>query len=97
MVAYSSFEGASSGHRIVMAKIRPSLWRNAALRTETVHYDWTLLNNKYIRDKYMITLRNKFDALLEISEAPTDNDEYEIFVNDHLETTAECTPTKEKS
>ena len=39
--------------------------------------DFTLEN----RDKYTFTLRNKFDALLEISETPTMNDGYENFVN----------------
>ena len=37
--AYSSFEGVSSTHQIVMAKIRLSLQRNAAWTTTTVHYD----------------------------------------------------------
>ena len=50
--AYSSFEGVSSDHWIVMAKIRLSLRRNAARTTTTVHYDWSLLNNRDIRDKY---------------------------------------------
>ena len=39
------------------------------------------------------SLRNKFDALLEISETPTPNDENENFVNAHLEVAAECIPT----
>ena len=61
--AYSSFEGMSSNHRIVTAKIRLSLWRNATWTTTTVHYDRSLLNNRDIRDKYVLTLRNKFNAL----------------------------------
>ena len=55
-----------------------------------------LLNNRDIRDKYTLTLRNKFDALQEISETPTPIDEYEKFVNAHLETAPECIPTKKK-
>ena len=39
--AYSSFEGMSSDHRIVTAKIRLSLRRKAA-RITTAHYDWSL-------------------------------------------------------
>ena len=58
---------------------------------------WSLLNNKYIRDKYMLTLRNKFNALQEISETPPLNDEYENFVNAHLELAAECIPTKQRT
>ena len=97
--AYSSFEGVFSNHRIVTAKIRLSLRRNAAptTTTTTVNYDCSLLNNKVIRDKYALTLRNKFDALQEISETPTPNDEYENFVNAHLEAAAECIPTKQRA
>ena len=60
----------------------------------TVHYDWPLLNDKDIRDKYALTLRNKFDALQEKTEIHTLNDEYENFVNPHLEVAAECISTK---
>ena len=52
------------------------------------------LTNRDICNQYMITLRNKFNALQEISETPTPNDEYENFVNAHLELAAECIPTK---
>ena len=45
----------------------------------------------------MLTQRNKFEALQEITGTPTHNDEYENFVNDHLEETAECTPIKQKA
>ena len=37
----------------------------------------------------MLTLRNKFDALQEKSETHIPNDEYENFVNAHLEAAAE--------
>ena len=47
--AYSSFEGVSSDHRIVSAKIRLSLRRNAKRTTTTKHYDWALLNKRYKR------------------------------------------------
>ena len=42
----------------------------------------------------MLTLKNKFDALQEISETPASNDKYEDFVNAHIEVAAECIPTK---
>ena len=86
--AYSSFEGVSSDHQIVMAKIRLSLQRNIVKTTITVHYHWSLLNNRDTRDKYTLTLRNEFDTLQEISETPTPNDEYENFVNVHREVAA---------
>ena len=92
--AYSSFEGVSSDHQTVMAKIHLSLCRNAVQTTTITHYDWSLLNNKDISNKYMFTLRNKFDVLQEISETSTPNDEYENFVNTHIEASAECISTK---
>ena len=66
--AYSSFVGVSSDHRIVTAKIRLSRRKNATRTTTTIPYDWALLNNKDIRYKYLIALRNKFDGLQEKTE-----------------------------
>ena len=43
--AYPSFEGVSSNHRIVTAKMRLSLRKNATRTATTKHYDWILLNN----------------------------------------------------
>ena len=66
--AYSSFEGLSSDHRIVTAKIRLSLRKNATRTATTKHYDWALLNNRDIRDKYVLELRNRFETLQEKEE-----------------------------
>ena len=90
---YSSFEGVSSDHRIVTAKIRLSLRKNAT----TKHYDWALLNNRDIRDKYVLEFRNRFETLQEKTEKSTPNDEYENFVNAHLEAAVKCIPTKLKT
>ena len=60
----------------------------------TKHYDWALLNNKGIRDKHVVALRIKFDALQEKTDIHTPNDEYENFVNAHLEAAAKYIPTK---
>ena len=83
--AYSSFEGVSSDHRIVTAKVRISLRKNATRKATTKHYNWALLNNRDIRDKYALELRNRFEALQEKAEKGTPNDEYENFVEAHLE------------
>ena len=64
--------------------------------TTTVYHDWSLLNNRHIRDKYVLTLRNKFDAQQK-TETHTLNDEYENFVNAHLEAVAECIPNKQRA
>ena len=87
--AYSSVEGVSSGyHRIVTAKIRLSLRKNATRTATSKHYDWALLNNRDFIDKYILELRNSFETLQEKTEKGTPNDEYENFVNVHLEVAA---------
>ena len=95
--AYSSFEGVSSDHRIVTAKIRLSLRKNATRTATTKHYDWAPLNNRDIRDKYVLELRNSFETLQEKTEKGTPNDEYENFVDAHLEAAAKYIPTKIKT
>ena len=75
--AYSSFQGVSSDHRIVTAKIRLSLRKKATWRATTKHYDWALLNNRDVRDRYVLELRNRFETLHEKTEKGTPNDEYE--------------------
>ena len=95
--AYLSFEGVSSDHRIVTAKIRLSLRKNDTQTATTIHYDWALLNNMDIRDRYVVALRNKFDALQEKTGIRTPNYEYENFVNIHLEAAAKYIPTKPRT
>ena len=95
--AYSSFEDVSSDHWIVTAKTRLNLRKNATRTATTKHYDWALLNNIDIRDKYVVELRNRFETLQEKMEKGTPNDEYENFVNVHLEAAAKCIPTKSRT
>ena len=47
--------------------------------------------------KYVLTLRNKFDARQEKTETHTPNDEYENFVNAHLEAAVECISRKQRT
>ena len=89
------FEGVSSDHRIVTAKI--SLRKNATRTATTKHYDWALFNIRDIRDKYVLELRNRFETLQEKTVKGTLNDEYENFVNAHLEAAANCIPTKPRT
>ena len=81
-------------HRIVTAKIYLSLCGNVMQTTKTAHYYWSLLKNRNISNKYTIVLKNKFNALPEISETLTLNDEYENFANVYIEAAPECTPTQ---
>ena len=90
--AYSSFEGVSSDHRTVTAKIRLSLRKNITHIATTKYYDLALLNNKDIRDKYILESRNRFETLPKTGKG-TPNDEYENFVNTHLEATGNCIPS----
>ena len=87
-------KGLLYDHRIVTAKIHLNLRRYTAQTTKTTQYDWSLHNNRDIRNKYTITQRNKFDVLQEISEILTLNVEYVNFVNVHMEAAAKCIPTK---
>ena len=95
--AYSSFEGVSTDHRIVTAKIRLSLRKNVTRTTATVYYQWALLNNRDIKDEYTLVLRNKYDTLLEQTKTHTPNEEYENLVNAHLEAAEEFIPTKQRT
>ena len=95
--AYFSFEGVSSDRRIVTVKIWLILRSNTIRKTTIEHYDGALLNNRGIRDKYALTLRNKFDALKETTETHNPNEEYENFVHAHLEAAVECIPTKQRA
>ena len=45
----------------------------------------------------MLALRIKLDALQDKTEMRTPNDDYENFVNAHLEAAAKCIPTKLRS
>ena len=95
--AYFSFEDVSFDHRTVMAKIRLNLRRNTTRTKTTVHYERPLLNNRDIRYRFALTLRNKFNALLEKTETHTPNDEYENVVNVHVEATAKCIASKQRT
>ena len=97
LTPYSSFEGVSSDHRIVTAKVRLSRRKNATRTATTKRYDWALLNNRDIREKFALELRNRFKALQEKAEKGTPNDEYENFVEAHLEAAAKCIPTKPRT
>ena len=69
----------------------------ATWTTTTKHYDWAILNNRDISDKYVLELRNRFETLQEKTEKGTPNEEYENFVNAHLEAAAKCISTKPRT
>ena len=94
---YSSFEGVSFGHRIVWANIRLCLNKNKKQAVKTTRYELSSLINWDISNEYSVTVRSKFDSLLETSEIYILNDKSENFVITHMEATAECIPTKPKT
>ena len=95
--AYSSFEGVSSDHRIVTTKIRLNLRKDTTRTATAKHYGWAHLNNRDIRDKYVLELRNRFETLQQKTEKGTPNGEYENFVEAHLEAASKCIPTKHRT
>ncbi len=54
--------------------------KNATRKATTKHYDWALLNNRDIRDKYALELRNRFEALQEALQEAMENfiDQYHV-------------------
>ena len=67
------------------------------LNTNYQKREGPLLNNRDIRDKYVLELRNRFETLQKNTEKGTLNDEYENFVNAHLEAAVNCIPTKPRT
>ena len=63
----------------------------------TKHNRCALLNNRDIRDKYVLELRNRFETQQEKTEKRTPNDEYENFVDTHLKAVSKCIPTKPRT
>ena len=58
-------------------------------------YDWPLLTNRDIRYIH-VSIKKKYDALREQKETATPNEEYENFVNAHLEAAAEFIRTEQE-
>ena len=81
----------SSDHWIITAKIRRSQRKNATRTATTKQYDII------IGDKYVVELRNRFEALQEKTEKSTPNDEYVNFVNAHHEAAANYIPKKTRT
>jgi exonuclease III len=95
--AYSTFEGVSSDHRIVSARIRLSLRANKPKAARSPRYDWsTLVSNDDIQNRYTTTVRNRFDILQLKTDHHTPNSTYDNFVTAHNEAAVDCIPLKPK-
>ena len=93
--AYSTFEGVSSEHRIVSAKIRLSIRANKPKAASSPRYDSSpLLSNDHIRNRYTITVRNRFYHNQKDTDDHTPNSTYNNFVTDHSEAAVDSHPTE---
>ena len=78
--AYSTFEGVSSDHRIVSAKIRLSLRANKPKAASS--------------PRCTITVRNRFDNHQKDTGDHTPNSTYDKFVTAHIEDAVDCIQLK---
>ena len=84
--AYSSFYGVSTDHRIVTSKLKLSLRANKTKSSFKRPYNWSTLSHDHqIRQRYIIKLRNRFDALQVQEEEQSPNSTYENFIQSHQE------------
>ena len=96
-VAYNTFVGVKSDHRIVTAKIRLSLRANIKKSSNTVHYDWsTLATNADIQQQFTVSVRNKYNALCLETDTNSPNTMYNNLVLSNENAAAECIPLKPK-
>ena len=72
--AYTSFISVASDHRIVTANIQLSLRANKNKSCRIKPYDWSnLKNNADIRNKFIIEVKNRFEALQNDEETISTN------------------------
>ena len=57
--AYNSFSSLGSDHRLVTTKIRLSL-RMSKTPAKHKYYDWSVLRDKELQEKYTITVRDRY-------------------------------------
>ena len=94
--AYNTFEGVSSDHRIVTMETNLSLRISKNKSSKSPPFEWSHLKDPDIKQKYTITLKNRFEALQEKEENPTNNTSYTHFVIAHKEAAEQNIPKKEK-
>ena len=96
--AYNSFEGVSSDHRIVSKKVQLSLRANKKKSSRKPPFDWKQLSsNADIRNKFTITLQNRFSQLQnEDNDNINPNNTYINFMNAHKQAAEDCIPLKHK-
>ena len=95
--AYNSFISVASDHRVVTANIQISLRANTDKSSRIKPYDWSnLKNNAYIRNKFIIEVKNRFEALQNDEETISANTAYTYFETACKESSAKYIPLKIK-
>ena len=97
--AYNSIEGVSSDHRIVSIKVQPSLRANKKKSSIKPPFDWKQLSsNADIRNKFTITLQNRFSQLQnEDNDNINLSNTYINFMNAHKQAAEDCIPLQHKT
>ena len=90
--AYSTFSSVGSDHRILTAKLKLSLRTCKAPTVE--RFDWTVLRNSTISDRYTVEVTNRFEALH--VEGENETDRYQHFVDANKEVAKEMIPQIQK-
>ena len=79
--AYNSFVSLASDHRIVSAKLCLSLRSNKIKSSKDSLYDWSCLkHNSEVRNEFVISTRNRFEALQQNEDSNTLDKTYNNFV-----------------
>ena len=77
---YNSFISVASDHRIVISNIQLSLRANKNKSSRIKPYDWiNLKNNADIRNKFIIEVKNRFEALQNDEDTISANTAYTYF------------------
>ena len=91
--AYSSFASTGSDHRIVIARLKLSL-RKCKTPPRGKKYDWKVLNDNNLQDRYTVLVRNRYAQLS--CEDDTVTESYQHFMQANNEAADELIPVKQK-
>ena len=86
----------SSDHRIVTMDTNLSLRISKNKSSKSPPFEWTHLKDPDTKQKYTITLKNRYHALQEKEDTPTNNTSYTNFIIAHKEAAEQNIPKKEK-
>ena len=95
--AYNTFEGVSTDHRIVSGTFQLSLRATKKKSLATPPFDWKQMKyDNHLKERFCLTLNNRFEALINETVSPTTDQQYTAFVKAHKEAATEHMPLKPK-